>query len=77
MLGMDEQSLIRRLGMPDKLVGPGDLVRSHAWICFTCGETTISPEPIPCPIPCWQCGGIMFETWSEEPPCPESKASKA
>jgi hypothetical protein len=71
---VDEQSLIKRLGMPDIFVGPDDVVRSHAWICFTCGETTTSAEPIPCPAPCEHCGGIMFETWSE--PCPEPKASK-
>jgi hypothetical protein len=67
--GVDECTLIRRLGMPDQIVGPGDDVHSNAWICFTCGETTTSAEPILCPAPCELCGGIVFETWST--PCPE------
>jgi hypothetical protein len=66
---MDEKEVIERLGLPDEIVGPEDRMRSNAWICFTCGETTISPEPIPCPAPCERCRGIMFETW--RPPGPE------
>jgi hypothetical protein len=67
---VDEQRLIKRLGLPDTFVGPGDPVCGHAWICFTCGATTISPEPTPCPTPCERCGGIMFETWSDPSPAP-------
>jgi hypothetical protein len=69
ILGMNERELIERLGLPDAIVGPEDRIRSSAWICFGCGETTITPEPIACPAPCWRCGGIMFETWKA--PCPE------
>jgi hypothetical protein len=66
---MNERELIDRLGLPDLFVGPEDRILSNAWICFTCGDTTTSPERIPCPTPCWRCGGIMFETWTAS--CPE------
>ena len=68
-MGMNERELIERLGLPDVFAGPEDRMRRHAWICFICGTTTISAEPIPCPCPCDRCGGIMFETW--EAPCLE------
>jgi hypothetical protein len=73
MLGMNERELIERLGLPDEIVGPEDRMRSYAWICFTCGDATVSLEPISCPAPCWCCGGIMFQTWKmpcSEPPKP-------
>ena len=35
---MSERELIERLGLPDAIVGPEDRMRSHAWICFTCGR---------------------------------------
>jgi hypothetical protein len=69
ILGMNERELIERLGLPDEIVGPEDCIRGTAWICFGCGDATTSPEPIPCPAPCWRCGGIMFQTWKV--PCPE------
>jgi hypothetical protein len=62
---MNERELIERLGLPDEIVGPEDGLRSRAWLCFACGEVTISPEPISCPAPCERCGGRMFETWRE------------
>ena len=68
---MQELELIKRLGLPDEIVGPEDRLRSAAWICFTCGETTTSHRPIPCPAPCRRCGGIMFETWRL--PCPVTR----
>jgi hypothetical protein len=74
-MAMNERELIDRLGLPDLFVGPEDHVHGNAWICFTCGETTTTPEPILCPAPCLRCGGIMFETWKE--PCPDiAKGSK-
>src|SRR5262245_51626525 len=60
---MNERELVRRLGLPDEIVGPEDRLLSTAWICFSCGETTTSHKPIPCPAPCSRCRGIMFETW--------------
>ena len=68
---MKELELIKRLGLPDEIVGPEDRLRGTAWICFTCGETTTSHRPVPCPAPCWRCGGIMFETWRL--PCPQTR----
>ena len=44
--------MIERVDLPDEIVGPDDRMRCNAWICFTCGETTISHE----------CGEIIFET---------------
>ena len=68
ILDMNERELIKRLGLPDEIVGPEDRLQRTAWICFTCGETTTSHKPIPCPAPCRRCRGIMFETWRI--PCP-------
>jgi hypothetical protein len=65
---MDEHELIKRLGLPDEIVGPEDRLSGTAWICFTCGETTTSHKPIPCPAPCSRCRGIMFQTWSLDGP---------
>jgi hypothetical protein len=75
IMDMNECELIKRLGLPDEIVGPEDRLWSTAWICFTCGETTANSKPIPCPAPCCRCGGIMFETWRL--PCAETqKASR-
>jgi hypothetical protein len=63
ILDMNELELIKRLGLPDEIVGPEDRTQGTAWICFTCGETTTSHKPIACPAPCRHCGGIMFQTW--------------
>jgi hypothetical protein len=71
ILDMNERELIKRLGLPDEIVGPEDRLQSAAWICFTCGETTTSLKPISCPAPCWRCRGIMFETWRL--PCQEMR----
>jgi hypothetical protein len=68
---MKELELIKRLGLPDEIVGPEDRLQSTAWVCFTCGETTTSHRPIPCPAPCGHCGGIMFQTWRL--PCSETR----
>lgn len=65
---MDELELIKRLGLPDEIVGPADRMWSTAWICFICGGTTTSERPIPCPAPCQQCGGIVFQTWRSPRP---------
>jgi hypothetical protein len=73
-LGMTERELIDRLGLPDEIIGPEDRIRSCAWICFACGDTTVSLTPIPCPLPCWCCGGVMFQTWKAQ--CLESPQSR-
>ncbi len=71
--GMNEREIIERLGLPDEIVGPEDRMLRYAWICFGCGDVTVSLEAIPCPAPCWCCGGIMFQTWKT--PCAEAPKS--
>lgn len=56
---MDEKDLIDWLGEPDEIVAGSP--RSRAWFCSTCCKLHTFPEPVECPAPCSECGGIFFE----------------
>ena len=66
---MDESDVIRRLGVPHEVVGRRERMLSRAWLCSTCRELTITPEPAPWPsrrvgdtlLGCRRCGGTVFE----------------
>jgi hypothetical protein len=49
---LNEIELIKRLGLPDEIVGPEDRMWSTAWICFTCGDDHRSQtDPLPGALP--------------------------
>jgi rubrerythrin len=59
---MREKDVIETLGPQDKIVEPTERMRSRAWLCSTCGDTTVTAEPQPPPAPCPKCRGVFFET---------------
>jgi rubrerythrin len=52
---------LERLGLPDKIIGRDDRMRSRVWKCSSCNLTITGVEPIPFPPLCPACGGIAIE----------------